>query len=141
MKTLRDLLANLNTCENNWSLHINPDDIDDYTISQYEIKNKINVGKLSDLSCYDSDLSEAISQLLGMGAITYKGQKLECTPKEIYDLVNAFWDGDLEPDLELLLEVKAQALCDQWSYEKADIMIVDIIDYMNYIQDQQTKIA
>jgi hypothetical protein len=92
--TLVAYLSNLNTCENQWSLFVNPENVDDYRIGQDCFENggmldaKVNVASLDDVSFGFQSRSEALEFILKYADLKFKAKKINFNKQAMIEAYN-----------------------------------------------------
>jgi len=114
MERLVKYLANLNTCDSNWGLYVNPDDLDDFRIGQRCFENgglldeKVYVGSLESLSFGHQDVCNYDVMDL-----------LERTEEGDYVIEGIVFNDPDDPRVADLLEERAEELAQYWAEEGA----------------------
>lgn len=101
---LIDYLSTLNSTETQWSIYVNPENLDEYQCTQWDGRSGwLNIGTPDSLSFgFQPDLEHLKSYLLGSDYIEYKGKKVKFNRKGILE---AYSEGTLDEDFqEFLLE-------------------------------------
>ncbi|MEY2910762.1 MAG: hypothetical protein RLZZ184_71 [Cyanobacteriota bacterium] len=144
--SLQKYLSNLNSADSQWGIWVNPNNINDYRIGQFQFENggildgKICIGSLDQLSFgYQSQL-DAIKQYLEENQLlTFEGKKVKVNQKEI---LQAWSDGNLDPNFSSFLEEKSQDIMEMWaSYEAEEFVnnkIPEIIEQALEDADQES---
>lgn len=122
---LVEYLAQLNTCENQWSLWVNPENPDEYRVGQNIFENGgvldgyINIGSLDSLSFGYQSITEALESYLNScgNEILYQGKKVKINSEAILE---AYQSSRLSSDFELFLKSQAEEICETWAQEEAD---------------------
>lgn len=133
MNELVDYLAGLNTAENQWSLYVNPFDVDDYRIGQDifdnggVLDNKIRVAGLDRVSFGSQSRQEALKQVLKIECFEYNGKRLKVNAKGI---LAASFDGKLDPNFEAYLDIRADAIMACWSEQDAEFWVDELKESM-----------
>lgn len=125
--SLQEYLSNLNSADSQLGIWVNPNNINDYRIGQFQFENggildgKICIGSLDQLSFgYQSQL-DAIKQYLEENQLlTFKGKKLKVNQKEI---LQAWSDGNLDLEFSSFLEKKSQPIMEMWASYEAEEFI------------------
>jgi hypothetical protein len=132
MTNLTDYLANLNTAENQWSLWVNPKNIEQYRIGQNCFDNGglndgfVLIDSLSNLSCGFQLTPEAIEALLESGRIEDKSRKVLVNKKAI---LAAYCEGSLHEDFQEFLENESEDIKAVWARNEAELKVEEIKDY------------
>lgn len=132
MTKLVEYLASLNTSENQWSLYVNPENVDDYRIGQdcFEngglLDNKIQVASLDRVSFGFQSTREAIGSFLvdSGDAITYKNKTVKLNKDGILE---AYSNGYLGSEFTEFLETQAEAIEKSWSVDEAEFWVYDTL--------------
>lgn len=128
MTTLLAYLQTLNTAENQWSVWVNPDNVDEYRIGQncFEngglLDNWVCIGSLDALSFGYQSTHDAIQHFLkeSGGEISYNGKRVKINAKGILD---AYDCGNLDEDFQKYLEQEALVIEQLWSEIDAEFFV------------------
>jgi len=131
--TLVEYLSQLNTCESQWGLWVNPENLDDYRISQYCFENggiydeKVHIGSLESLSYGYQSMTEVMeSYLCGIDFVQYNGRKVKIAHNSILE---AYKNDLLDEDFREFLEDSAQDTKDEISLWEAKAKIEELEIY------------
>lgn len=124
-KSLVDYLKSLNSAETQWGIWVNPENIDDYRIGQFQFENGgilddwICIGSLDKLSFGFQSTSEAIAQFIkdNKELLNYKDRPVKVNLKGI---IEAYGSGYLDDDFRAYLEEKAEEVERIWSEMEAE---------------------
>jgi len=144
--SLQNYLSNLNSADSQYGIWINPDNINDYRIGQFQFENggildgKICIGSLDQLSFGFQSQHDAIKQYLKENQLlAYEGKKVKVNQKEI---LQAWSDGNLDPEFSSFLEKKSQDIMQTWAeYEAEEFVnnkIPEIIEQALEDADQES---
>jgi hypothetical protein len=124
--SLQEYLSNLNSADSQWGIWVDPDNINDYRIGQFQIETggildgdgKICIGSLDKLSFGFQSQHDAIKQYLEENQLLiYKGKKVKVNKKEI---LQAWSDGNLDADFAKFLEQNSLNIMQVWSECEAE---------------------
>ena len=118
--SLQNYLSNLNSADSQYGIWINPDNINDYIVAPFSSENEkyIFIGSLKKLSFGYQSQHDAIKQYLKENQLlAYEGKKVKVNQKEI---LQAWSDGNLDPNFSSFLEEKSQDIMQVWSECEAE---------------------
>jgi len=124
--SLQEYLSNLNSADSQWGIWVNPDNINDYRIGQFQFETggildgdgKICIGSLDKLSFGFQSQHDAIKQYLEENQLlAYEGKKVKVNQKEI---LQSWSDGNLDPEFSSFLEKKSQDIMQTWAEYEAE---------------------
>jgi hypothetical protein len=133
MKLLK-YLTELSTTNNNWSLFVDPNNINEYKITQteYGIEGYINVGTLDKLSFGNQNVLDAIKYYLNdnkKNGIIYNEKRVKYNPDAI---LQACFDDNLDADFSDFLNNEAEDIMDIWAKNEAEFWITNTLpDILN----------
>ncbi len=138
--SLQEYLSNLNSADSQRGIWVNPDNINDYRIGQFQLDGKICIGSLDQLSFGFQSQHDAIKQYLEENQLlAYEGKKVKVNQKEI---LQAWSDGNLDPEFSSFLEKKSQDIMQTWAeYEAEEFVnnkIPEIIEQALEDADQES---
>jgi hypothetical protein len=126
---LVEYLQNLNSAESLWGVWVNPENVDEYRIGQFQFENGgilddwICAGSLDTLSFGHQSMEDAIEALLTNHStrykpgFVYKGKEVRVNVKGILE---AYREGNLDFDFLQALESEAEAIANEWSKLEAE---------------------
>jgi hypothetical protein len=125
--SLQEYLSDLNAADSQWGIWVNPDNINDYRIGQFQFENggildeKICIGSLEKLSFGFQSQHDAIKSCLEENKfLSYKSKKVKVNKKEI---LQAWSDGTLDPEFSSFLEKMSQPIMQTWAEYEAEEFI------------------
>lgn len=132
MKTLVKYLESLNTAENQVSLYVNPDNIDEYCCGRHDFGRDgvpdgwVCVGSLDNLSFGCQSTRDAIEQFLeeSGGEIEYNGKRVKINADAILE---AYDRGCLHEDFQYFLAEEAEIIKDLWREIDAEHFVIDTL--------------
>lgn len=130
MNALVQYLSTLNTAETQWSLWVNPENIENFQIRQDCFENGgllddlVRVGNLNDLSFGFQSMQEAIEEFLKNypEEIVYRGKKVKINKDGI---LTAYCDDYLGQEFRDFLESEAKIIIECWSQVESEIWVFD----------------
>ena len=127
--TLLSYLSQLNSADQNQYIWVNPDDINDYKISQWSLSGRVNIGSLDNLSFGFQSMTEAIKNWLDNQKIDrkkatfrYHGNKVTVAVRGIMD---AYQSEALDKEFKEFLENEALDILSTWAEFEAENFIND----------------
>jgi hypothetical protein len=133
--TLVTYLSKLNTSENQWSLFVNPENVDDYRIGQDCFENgglddgKIKVASLDAVSFGFQSRLETLESLLN-SSIEFKGKKVNFNKQAMID---AFSDSKLGEEFQDFLDQQIDEAAEQNSIWEAEFYVEQLPDLIKTI--------
>lgn len=132
--SLAAYLKNLNSAETQWSLYVNPQNIDEYRVGQNCFENGglsdgwVCVGNLESLSYGFQSTTEAIAQYLedNKDEIEFNGRKVRVNRDGI---MSAYSDGLLADEFQEFLETEAESIKEIWAENEAWEKVEELREY------------
>jgi hypothetical protein len=130
--SLAQYLASLNSSETQWSVYVDPANLDNYRVGQDCFENGgindgfVGIGSLESLSFGFQSTADAIESLLESGRIHYKGREVRVRSKAILD---AYRDGDLDSGFQEFLEAECEEIKQVWAVDAADLKVEEIKEF------------
>ncbi len=131
---LVEYLAQLNSCEEQWGIWVNPADLDDYRVGQCCFENgglldeKVFIGTFDQLSFGFQSTAKAIEQYaddLG-GQIRWGDRLIRVDAKA---LRRAYEEGYLDPHFRAFLESEARDIELTWAENEAENKVEELRQY------------
>ena len=116
-------LASLNSTETQWGIYVDPENIDEFTCSQYRPDGWVRIGSPDSLSFRFVPTDEVIdSHLMGVDSIEYKGKKVRFNRK---GLISAYSEGRLDEEFNDWLMEEIEPTREAISLSEAETFVSD----------------